>query len=380
VTGRELARRLGAERGLVAAGLVFLLLAAAPIFLSDFHVSLLAKFLTFAIVAVALDLIWGYAGILSIGHGVFFGLGAYAFGMYLKLEAAGTRLPDFMAWSGLTELPWFWRPFADPAVALLAVLLVPMAVGALLSLLAFRSGIHGVYFSIVTQALALILSLLLVGQQPYFGGTNGLTNFSTLFGWPLADPNVQFGLCYVALGGVIVAFAVCALFARSRFGLLLVAMRDDRGRLRALGYDPVAINVVVFTISASLAGLAGALFVPIVGIVSPALIGVVPSIEMVIWVAVGGRATLIGPVIGALVVNAAKSGFSETFPLIWQYFLGALFISSVLLFPDGLAGFARSLPGRIRRPRLGARALPSAPAAPAAAAIPTGARAEEPVP
>src|SRR5438552_12996917 len=168
----------------------FVMLAVLPPFLSDFHVSLLAKFLCFAIVAISLDLIWGYAGILSIGHGVFFGLGAYAFGMYLKLEAAGSKLPDFMAWSGLSALPWFWGPFVDPPVAMSMALVAPMAVGALLGFLAFRSGIVGVYFSIVTQALALILALLLVGQQPYFGGTNGLTNFSTVFGLPLNDPNV----------------------------------------------------------------------------------------------------------------------------------------------------------------------------------------------
>src|SRR5438552_16934861 len=160
----------------------FVMLAVLPPFLSDFHVSLLAKFLCFAIVAVSLDLIWGYAGILSIGHGVFFGLGAYSFGMYLKLEAAGSRLPDFMAWSGLSELPWFWRPLSDPAVALVMVLVTPMLLAAIFSFLAFRSGLPGVYFSIVTQAFALILSLLLVGQQPFTGGTNGLTNFSTVFG------------------------------------------------------------------------------------------------------------------------------------------------------------------------------------------------------
>lgn len=355
------------RRGPSAAPLVGLaLLAVIPWFLSDFHVSLLAKFLCFAIVAVSLDLIWGYAGILSIGHGVFFGLGAYAFGMYLKLEAAGPRLPDFMAWSGLTALPWFWGPFREVAFALAMVLAAPMAAGALLSFLAFRSGIGGVYFSIVTQALALILALLLVGQQPYFGGTNGLTNFTTIFHYPLADPNVQFVLYYAALGGLALAFAVATLLTRSRFGLLLIAMRDDPRRVRAFGYNPVAINVLVFTISAGLAGLAGALFAPIVGIVSPAMIGVVPSIEMVIWVAVGGRGTLIGPVLGAILVNGAKSGLSETFPLIWQYFLGAMFIGSVLLFPRGIWGTVQSIRvrwGQVRRGH-GARVMASADPAP----------------
>jgi urea transport system permease protein len=342
---------------IAAGGLV--LLAIIPWFLSDFQVSLLAKFLCFAIVAVSLDLIWGYAGILSIGHGVFFGIGAYAFGMYLKLEAAGSKLPDFMAWSGLTALPWFWGPFREVAFALAMVFIAPMAVGALLGFLAFRSGMLGVYFSIVTQALALILGLLLVGQQPYFGGTNGLTNFSTVFDLPLLDPNVQFARYYAALGGLALAFVVCAALTRSRFGLLLIALRDDPRRVRAFGYNPVAVNVLVFTISAGLAGLAGALFAPIVGIVSPAMIGVVPSIEMVIWVAVGGRGTLVGPVLGALLVNGAKSGLSENFPLIWQYFLGGMFVGSVLFFPQGIYGSLQSVIVRWRDRR--SVGVPSAP-------------------
>lgn len=332
---------LRTHRGAAGLLLGLMALAVVPWFLNDFQLSLLSKFLVFAIVAVSLDLIWGYAGILSIGHGVFFGLGAYAFGMYLKLEAAGERLPDFMAWSGLAELPWFWRPFADPPVALLMVFIAPMAVAGVLSFLAFRSGIYGVYFAIVTQALALILSILLVGQQPYTGGTNGLTNFSTVFGLPIIHPDVQLALYYVALASLTAAFALCLALTRSRFGLLLVALRDDPRRVRALGYDTVAINVLVFTISAGLSGLAGALFAPVVGIVAPAMVGVVPSIEMVIWVAVGGRATLSGPVIGAILVNGAKSGLSERFPDFWLYFLGALFMGSVLLFPTGIAGFVR---------------------------------------
>ncbi len=335
-----------------------MILAFAPPFLSDFQLSLLAKFMVFAIVAVSLDLIWGYAGILSLGHGVFFGLGAYAFGMHLKLEAAGQKLPDFMAWSGLTALPWFWGPFADPAFALAMVFLTPMAVAGLLSFLAFRSGIYGVYFAIVTQALALILGILLVGQQPYTAGTNGLTHFSTVFGLPLVDPDVQQLLYYAALVCLALAFGLCLLLTRSRFGLLLVALRDDPRRVRALGYNPVAINALVFTISAGMAGMAGALFAPIVGIVAPAMVGVVPSIEMVIWVAVGGRATLVGPIIGAILVNGAKSGLSERFPDFWLYFLGTLFIGSVLLFPNGVAGSGQFVAARLIRARRTAREQP----------------------
>ena len=364
----RLARSLLRARGGGTAGLLGLLvLALVPPLLSDFQLSLVAKFMVFAIVGVSLDLIWGYAGILSLGHGVFFGLGAYAFGMHLKLEAAGQKLPDFMAWSGLTALPWFWGPLADPAAALLLVFFAPMAVAALLSYLAFRSGIYGVYFAIVTQALALILSILLVGQQPYTAGTNGLTNFSTIFGLPIIDPDVQLALYYAALGCLAGAFGLCFLLTRSRFGLLLVALRDDPRRVRALGYDPVAINTLVFTISAGLAGMAGALFAPIVGIVAPAMVGVVPSIEMVIWVAVGGRATLAGPIVGAILVNGAKSGLSERFPDYWLYFLGALFIGSVLLFPNGVAGFVRSGVARL----LGPSAPPARQVAPAPQPAPT---------
>ena len=344
--------RLVRERLLLIGALA--LLALAPVALSDFRLSLLAKFLAFAIVALSLDLIWGYGGILSLGHGVFFGLGAYAMAMYLKLEAAGERLPDFMAWSGLSDLPWFWVPFGNPLFAIAMAIVVPLLLAALLGFLSFRSGIQGVYFSIVTQALALIMSILLIGQQPVSGGTNGLTNFSTILGFPLIEQGVQVGLYYVALAGLAAAYLLCRAITQSRFGLLLVALRDDPRRLRACGYNPVTIGMIAFAISAGLAGLAGAIFAPLVGIVSPAAVGVVPSIEMVIWVAIGGRGTLIGAILGALLVNAARSGLSESFPAIWQYGQGALFIGAVVLFKDGLVGFVRQGAERLRR-RLSSR-------------------------
>lgn len=334
---------------LLLAGAALLLLA--PLVLSDFRLALLAKFLAFAIVALGLDLIWGYTGLLSLGHGVFFGLGAYAMGMYLKLEVAGTALPDFMAWSGLSELPGFWQPFRHFPVALGAAIGGPLVVGGLLGYLVFRNRVGGVYFSIITQALALALSLLLVGQQPYTGGTNGLTNFGTLLGRPLAAPDTQRLLYYVTVGCLVLAFALCWGLTRSRFGNLLLAARDDEQRLRFCGYDPALVKTFAFAVSAALAGLAGALFAPQVGIVSPAMIGVVPSIEMVIWVAVGGRGTLVGAVVGALLVNAAKSGLSESAPTLWQYFFGGLFIGVVLLFPDGLVGTLGRRVARLRLPR-----------------------------
>jgi len=351
-------RSIPLRRWLVPAVLLLLLLLA-PVGLSDFRLSLLGKFVTFAIAALAIDLIWGYTGMLSLGHGVFFGLGGYALAMYLKLEASGNQLPDFMGWSGLTALPWFWQPFASPLFAAAMVLLLPMLLAGALGYMVFRSRITGVYFSIITQALALIATLLFIGQQPYTGGTNGITNLTTFFGLPLGDPGVQRWLYLASVITLALVYLLCRWLTESRFGRLLVALRDDENRVRFCGYNPALIKTGVFMLSAALCGLAGALFVPQVGIISPAAMGIVPSVEMVIWVAVGGRGTLIGAVLGALLVNAAKSGLSEQYPAIWQLFLGALFIGAVLLFPNGLVGFARDMWSRRRaRPTSAASAEP----------------------
>jgi urea transport system permease protein len=218
------------------------------------------------------------------------------------------------------------------------VVALPVALAAALGLLVFRGRVQGVYFSIITQALALIATLLFVGQQPYTGGTNGLTNFSTLFGMPLSDPHVQYGLFCTSVVALALTYGVLRLFTSSRAGKVLISSRDNEDRLRFFGYDLAMVKLGVFVLSAAIAGVAGALFVAQVGIISPANMGIVPSIEMVIWVAVGGRATLVGPIVGALLVNSFKSGMSESFPDVWQYFLGALFIGSVVLFPQGLVG------------------------------------------
>ena len=333
-------------------GMAALGLAAAPLFLSDFRLSLLAKFLCFAIVALSVDLIWGYGGMLSLGHGFFFGVGAYMAGMYLKLEDARGGLPDFMGWSGLQELPWFWAPFESPVVALAAALVMPAVLAGLIGYVIFRGRVTGVYFSLITQALALIATVLIVGQQPYTGGTNGMTNFSTMLGWSLRERPVQVALYLATVAALAGAYALCRWLTGSRFGRLLVAIQDDETRARFSGYDPALVKTLVLSLSGALAGLAGALFVPQVGIISPAMMGIVPSIEMVIWVAVGGRGTLVGAVLGALVVNSAKSGLSESFPEIWQYFLGALFVGTVVLFPSGLIGLVT----RWRWPRLAGQA------------------------
>lgn len=340
-------RRLAFQWGPYALFLAALLLA--PTFLADFRLSLLAKFLTYAIVALAIDLVWGYGGMLSLGHGVFFGLGGYAFAMYLKQESSRGELPDFMSWSGLNALPTFWVPFANPWFAMAMVMVIPAVLAGLIGYLVFRSRITGVYFSLITQALALIMSILFVGQQAVTGGTNGITNFQTVFGQLLLLDEVKLGLYYVTLGVLVLTFVLCRFLVSSRFGRLLVALRDDENRVRFFGYDPVLIKTFVFMISAGLSGIAGALFATQVGIISPANMGIVPSIEMVIWVAVGGRATLVGPVIGALLVSSAKSGFSEAFPDIWSYFFGALFVGSVILFPQGIMGALRELVTRGQR-------------------------------
>lgn len=317
------------------------ILLLAPMVLSEFRLNLLGKFLTFAIVAIGLDLIWGYGGMLSLGQGLFFGMGAYFFAMYLKLESGGGRLPDFMVWSGMKELPAIWQPFASPVFAITMVIMGPLVIAAILGFFVFRSRIQGVYFSIITQALTLIVSISLIGQQPYTGGTNGITNLSTIFGHSLADPQTQVALYLSTVIVLGIIYILARILTRSRFGRLLVATRDDEARVRFLGYSPVTIKTTTFAISAVCAGIGGALFVPQVGIISPAALDVVPSIMMVIWVAVGGRATLVGAVVGALLVNAGQSAVSEQFPNIWQYFLGALFIGAVLLFPQGVVGSYR---------------------------------------
>ena len=321
--------------------LVLAALAAAPLLLSDFRVALLGKFLTFAILAMSLNLIWGYAGMLSLGHGVFFGLGGYAMAMFLKLESAGGKLPDFMFWSGLTELPFFWAPFQYAWFAIPMTFVVPAALAGGLGYLVFRSRITGVYFALITQALALIVSILFIGQQPYTGGTNGITNYTTIFGFSINAPTTQAVLYYATLATLALTYLLCAWLIASRFGRLLVAMRDDENRVRFSGYNPAALKTIVFALSAGIAGVAGALFTPQVGIISPTMMGIVPSIEIAIWVAVGGRGVLLGAIVGAILVNGAKSGLSESFPAIWQYFLGLLFIGAVLVFPSGIMGLLR---------------------------------------
>jgi urea transport system permease protein len=324
------------------AAVAVLLLVVAPLALTPFRLDLLAKYLCYAVVAVGIALAWGRGGMLTLGQGVFFGLGGYAMGMHLKLVEAGPGgLPDFMSWSGVEQLPLIWKPFANPVVALAAVVLLPVAVAVVLGLLIFRQRVRGAYFAVLSQALAAAFVILLVGQQGLTGGTNGLTDFQFFFGLDLyedSDRRILYGLVVVVLG---LAYLGVRRLVRSRYGQLLVAIRDGEDRVRFLGYDPALVKTAAFAVSAALAGIAGALFVPVVGLLTPANLGIVASLELLIGVAIGGRYSLAGAVGGALLFHYAKTLFSESFPDSWLYVQGALFIVVMVWAPRGLAGLTR---------------------------------------
>nr|WP_206066868.1 urea ABC transporter permease subunit UrtC [Nonomuraea sp. FMUSA5-5] len=323
-------------------------LVAAPLLLEPFRLGLLAKYLCYAIVALGIGLAWGQGGMLTLGQGVFFGLGGYSMAMYLKLNEAGPGgLPDFMVWSGVEKLPALWAPFANPVFAVGMAVLGPVLLAVLLGTLVFRQRVRGAYFAILTQALAAAMVILLVGQQGLTGGTNGMTNFFELFGQDLADDSTQRGLYLVVASVLGILYLATRQLVHSRYGRLLVAVRDGEDRVRFLGYDPALVKTVTFAASAGMAGLAGALFVPVVGIISPALLGVVPSLELVVAVAVGGRHALAGAVLGAVVMGYAKTAFSEQFADGWLYLQGALFILVMTLAPKGIVGVV----GRLRRAR-----------------------------
>jgi urea transport system permease protein len=338
----------------VVGGILLLVMPALNVFppedswlhLSDFSLNRFGKFLAFAILALGLDLIWGYTGILSLGQGVFFGLGAYCMGMHLMLTIGkesvyGSDLPDFMVWNQVKELPLFWKPFFSFPVAVVGAILVPMLFALVFGFFAFRSRIKGVYFAIITQALALAAWLVFNRNDTNLGGTNGLTDFKQVIGYRLSDPGTQrvlYVLTVLCLGG---AYFLCRWIIRSRAGRVLVAVRDSEKRVVFSGYTPANYKLFVFVVSAGLAGLSGLLYAPQVGIITPAQIGVLPSLEMVIWVAVGGRGSLVGAVLGAVSVNYGRSVLTNYFPELWPFILGGLFVLVVLLFPDGLVGMMR---------------------------------------
>ena len=326
------------------------LLLVAPAVLSDFRLSLLAKFLCFAILAIGIGLAWGQGGMLVLGQGLFFGLGGYCMGMHMKLaEAPAGQLPDFMTWSGVEQLPLLWEPFRSAWFAVPAAILVPMALAALLGYAIFRQRVRGAYFAILQQALAGAFVIVLVGNQGLTGGTNGLTNFQSFFGLSVTHPADQKILYFIVASVLLIVFLGTRELVLGRYGRLLVAVRDDEDRVRFLGYDPTRIKVVAYVLAAGLAGLAGALFVPIVGIISPALLGIVPSIEMVIWVALGGRTALAWAAAGAVIVNWAKTSISEQYPSTWLYLQGLLFVLVILFLPKGIAGAVEHVRGYARR-------------------------------
>ena len=356
-----------------------ILFALAPALLSDFRLGQFGRYLCLGIVAIGIGLAWGRGGLLVLGQGVFFGIGAYAMAMHLKLADAGPgELPDFMQLYGqIDELPQWWRPFARPWFTLVGVVALPMLVALLLGLLIFRRRARGAYFAILSQALAAAMVILLVGQQGTTGGTNGLTDIRSFFGYDLDDPVNQRMVYYIVAAAVLLLLALVRQLYLSRFGELLVACRDAEERVRFLGYDPANVKLVAYVLAAGMAGLAGGLFVPIVGAIYPALIGIVPSIGFVVGVAVGGRATLLGPLLGAVAVAWAQTSLSEQFPSAWTYLQGLLFVVAVGFLPGGLA----SLGDVVKRRRSSSGELPATAAAapPEPDPAPVGAS-PEPVP
>ena len=314
--------------------------------LSDFYVSLLGKILCYAICALAMDLIWGYTGILSLGHGLFFALGGYAMGMYLMRQIGRdgqykSDMPDFMVFLNWKEFPWHWALSESFLAQMLFVILVPGLLAFVFGFFAFRSRIKGVYFSIITQALTFAAMLLFFRNETGFGGNNGFTDFKRILALPITTPGMRVALCVLS-GLVLIAFFVMArAIVQSKYGRVLQAIRDAETRVMFTGYNPVAYKLSIWTLSAVMCGVAGALYVPQVGIINPGEMSPAASIEIAVWAAVGGRATLIGPIVGAFFVNGAKSWFTVAFPEYWLFFLGAMFIAVTLFMPHGLVGLLR---------------------------------------
>ena len=313
-----------------------------PLILPDFRLRLLGRFLSLAIVALGIDLIWGYTGLLSLGHGIFFALGGYALAMHLKLQLPPGQIPEFFTLYGVQELPFFWKPFYSFPFTLIALIVVPSLVAGLLGYLVFRNRIKGVYFSILTQAALLVFFNFFNGQQKLINGTNGLkTDTSTIFGTVASSPAAQLAFYEITIVCLVVIYLLCRWLTSGRFGRLLIAIRDDESRVRFSGYDPTGFKVLVFAISGGIAGISGALYTVQSGIITPSFMEVAFSIEMVIWVAVGGRATLVGAIFGTLLVRLGQTLLSEQFPEVWLFFQGALFLIVVTVLPNGIVGWIR---------------------------------------
>ncbi len=331
--------------------LAVVLLVVFPAIFDNFRLNLIGKYLTYAFVAIGLVVLWGWGGVLSLGQGVFFGLGGYCMAMFLKLEASDPittkiqstpGIPDFMDWNQITALPIWWQPFNSLTFSLIAVVAVPSILAFIVSYAMFKRRVGGVYFAIITQAVALILTTLIIGLQGYTGGVNGMTDLKTIYGWDTRTDEAKI-ILYYACAGMLLLFVIIGTFIqRSKFGTLLLAMRDKEDRVRFSGYDVSMFKVAAFCLAAAVSGVGGAFFALQVGFMSPSFVGIVPSIELVILAAVGGRLSLVGAVYGALIVNASKTIFSESFPDLWLFLMAALFIGVTMAFPLGLAGLFES--------------------------------------
>jgi len=335
---------------LMVAVLIPLLNLALPpgsaLHLGDFYVSLVGKILCYAICALAMDLIWGYSGILSLGHGLFFALGGYGMGMYLMRQIGRdgqykSDMPDFMVFLNWKEFPWHWALSDSIVGQMLLVVLVPGLLAFVFGYFAFRSRIKGVYFSIITQALTFAAMLLFFRNETGFGGNNGFTDFKRILGIPITTPQMRVALAVISGLTLIGLFVMARAIVASKFGRVLQAIRDAESRVMFTGYDPIAYKLAIWTLSAVMCAVAGALYVPQVGIINPSEMSPAASIEMAIWAAVGGRGTLVGPIAGAFFVNGAKSWFTAAFPEFWLFFLGALFIAVTLFLPNGLIGLLK---------------------------------------
>jgi urea transport system permease protein len=320
--------------------------AGSALHMSDYAVALIAKIMCYAICALAMDLIWGYTGILSLGHGVFFALGGYAMGMYLMRQIGRdgnyqSDLPDFMVFLDWKKLPWHWALSDSFAATLVFIVAVPGLLAFVFGFFAFRSRIKGVYFSIITQAMTFATMLLFFRNETGFGGNNGFTDFKRILGIAIAKPSTRMTL-FVITGCTLLAFYLLARWlVASKFGRVLQAIRDAESRVMFTGYDPLRYKLSIWVISAVMCGIAGALYVPQVGIINPSEMSPAASIEIAIWTAVGGRASLVGPIVGTFFVNGAKSWFTQAFPEFWLYFLGALFIAVTLFLPQGIIGLVK---------------------------------------
>lgn len=317
--------------------LLIVLVVVFPLWFDAYRLNIVSKYLALAFVAIGIVLTWGYGGILSLGQGVFFGIGGYLMAMFLKLESSAPELPDFMVWSSVDTLPLWWRPYSSFTFTLLSILIIPAVLAFVFAYAIFRKRVSGVYFAIITLSLALTLSVLIIGQQGATGGSNGITDFSTLLGYDILSDEAITSLYYIQLVMLFGVAAFASLLIRTRLGKVLIAIRDREDRVRFSGYDTAMIKAFVFMIGAVFASVGGAFYTVQVGMIGPSVVGVMSSVEMVIYAAVGGRLSVPGAIVGALLVGFARSYFSEYFPESWLFFLGALFIVIVLVLPNGLA-------------------------------------------